>query len=148
MLKGLEVTDDVIVTSDGKGLYLQDIQTLVYGDLHIGYESELLSQGTAVPASFYPKIRETILNAVEECDVGSLVINGDFKHEFSGMTYQEHRELNELWDELQMRNVDLEIVRGNHDNFLVNGLKKLGKEPCTGLPSPGVMYTDLRSIWL
>jgi len=134
MPKGLKITDDVIVTSDGKGLFLSDISTVVFGDLHIGFESVLLAQGTAVPTSLYPRIQKTILDAVEVHDASYLVINGDFKHEFSGMTYQEHRELNELYQELQKRDVALKVVRGNHDNFLINGLKKIGEQ----LHEPGL----------
>lgn len=111
---------------DGGGVYLEDVDTLVFSDLHIGYEQALEKMGVSIPRSQYGKIKETILKGVESLNPSSLVILGDVKHEFGESTAQEWVETRDLLETLLGTGVKISVVRGNHDNYLIPILQKLG----------------------
>jgi putative SbcD/Mre11-related phosphoesterase len=128
MDKELELVKDLELTRNGLGVFLKTQETLVLADLHIGLEHELMGDGTYLPVLQYPSIEKSILGLVEECSPKTLIINGDFKHEFGKITNQEWTEILNLWDALKRVEVGLELVRGNHDNFLINILKQRKKD--------------------
>ena len=105
------------------GVFIKEIRTLAIADLHIGYEEALLEAGIHLPKSQYPKIKEKILYLIRELNPEVLVIVGDVKHEFGEASRQEWVEVLDLLDTLQGR-VELHVVRGNHDNYLIPILKR------------------------
>ncbi len=111
---------------DGGGLYLEDADTLLFSDLHIGYEQALEKIGVSIPRSQYGKIKETLLRGVESLNPSSLVILGDVKHEFGESTAQEWVETRDLLKTLLDTEVKVSVVRGNHDNYLIPILRRLG----------------------
>ncbi len=117
--KGVEVV--------GLGLYLAKLDALVVADLHIGYEGALAEEGLYVPPFQSQEIRSIIESMARETGASRLILLGDVKHEFGDVTRQEWRETSELLgfvkDDLKM---NVEVVRGNHDNYLVALLKKMG----------------------
>ncbi|UCH89415.1 MAG: metallophosphoesterase [Thermoplasmata archaeon] len=127
MTKVLVLKKGVELIRSGLGVYLEHQETLVIADLHIGLEFALMGEGTYLPVLQYPVLEKSILELVDEYKPTRLVINGDFKHEFARATNQEWTEILDLWDVLKNKNVELELVRGNHDNFLINVLKQRGK---------------------
>ena len=123
----LELSKGILATEDGLGIYLTEINTLVYADLHIGLEFSLFNQGTYLPVDQFQIMKDQIFSQVKRFKPGTLVINGDFKHEFSSASPQEWFELDILINELNEYDLDLQIVRGNHDNYLKNILKRYNK---------------------
>ncbi|HIE23716.1 MAG TPA: metallophosphoesterase [Candidatus Korarchaeota archaeon] len=105
------------------GIFLSDMRALAIADLHIGYEEALLESGIHLPKSQYPKIKEKILHLLDELKPKVLIIVGDVKHEFGEASRQEWIEVLDLLDTLQER-VELHVVRGNHDNYLIPILKR------------------------
>ncbi len=105
------------------GVFIEDKRVLAIADLHIGYEEALLESGIHLPKSQYPKIKQKIMHLLEELDPEVLVIVGDIKHEFGEASRQEWVEVFDLLDTLQTR-VKLDVVRGNHDNYLIPILKR------------------------
>ncbi len=104
-------------------LYLEDYETAVISDLHLGYEDVMASQGL-----FLPRIQKrVILSLLEEIfsrySPRQLVINGDFKHEFSRNMPQEWDEIEEVLEYITSQ-AEIIVVRGNHDNFLRGILRK------------------------
>lgn len=99
---------------------------LVIADLHIGYEAALEKQGIILPTSQYPEIKNQIKEMLKISKAKKLIILGDIKHEFGEATRQEWLEVSDFLDFLQQRGVELLVVRGNHDNFLIPILKKRG----------------------
>ncbi len=106
-------------------LYIEEYETGVIADLHLGYEEVMATKGI-----FLPKIQKrhilSILDKIfESYEPKKLIINGDFKHEFSKNMRQEWNEIEYVLDYLLER-TNLVVVRGNHDNFLSGILRKRG----------------------
>ncbi|HDD46251.1 MAG TPA: metallophosphoesterase [Candidatus Aenigmarchaeota archaeon] len=108
----------------GKGLFIKKLNTMVLSDLHIGYEHALEQQGIMIPKSQYPKIKKEIVRMLDKSGAGNVIINGDVKHEFGEISRQEWFELNDFLE--LMASYNPIFIRGNHDNFLVGVLKKMG----------------------
>ena len=107
------------------GLFVEKIKALVISDLHIGYEAALEKQGIQIPKSQYPKIKKQIKEMLEMVDAQKIIINGDLKHEFGEATLQEWKETKDLLEFLKSRKLEIIVVRGNHDNFIIPLLKKM-----------------------
>jgi putative SbcD/Mre11-related phosphoesterase len=104
----------LLVESKGKKI-------LAVGDLHIGYEEALERSGAFVGRGMFGEmISEFDLVFSKTGDVDEIVLLGDLKHDFSELTMQERRELNNLFDHLFLHCERIVIVRGNHDNYLLN----------------------------
>lgn len=101
---------------------------LVVADLHLGYEDALRERGVELPYEQYGWVKRSIVRYVEERSPELVVLNGDVKHEFSGALSQEWREVLDLISTLKGLGVRVEVVRGNHDNFLIPILRKEGIE--------------------
>lgn len=115
--------------------------TLVVADLHLGYEDSLRERGIELPYEQYPWIRREILRYVREMNPEAVILNGDVKHEFGGALSQEWREVLDLIRTLREEGVRLEVVRGNHDNYLIPILRREGieiRDPY--FISDGIMY--------
>lgn len=101
-------------------------ETAIIADLHLGFENVLQDYGVAFPRV---QIKEIIRNAEEvinKYNIERLIIAGDLKHEFSkNLPYE--------WEDIELflktfSDVKVEVVRGNHDNFLATILAKRGIE--------------------
>jgi putative SbcD/Mre11-related phosphoesterase len=130
MEKGLKLpklAENIIATEDGLGVYLPKIDALVIADLHLGIELSLFDEGTYIPIDQYEIMHKTIENLNNKYNPTLIIINGDFKHEFARASHQEWHELKGLIQSLTQLGVRLEIVRGNHDNYLKTVLSRQGK---------------------
>jgi putative SbcD/Mre11-related phosphoesterase len=105
------------------GLYICDLRILVIADLHIGHEASLEKQGILLPLSTYPRMKRKLLNMIDEVDVDELIILGDVKTEFGRPSIQEWIEVKDLLNTLKNR-LRIRVVRGNHDNYILNILSK------------------------
>ncbi len=103
-------------------------RTLVVADLHLGYEDALRERGIELPYEQYPWIKREILRYIREKDPETVVLNGDIKHEFGGALSQEWREVLDLIRTLRNEDVRIEVIRGNHDNYLIPILLREGIE--------------------
>jgi len=110
----------------GLGLYMADLSTYVVADLHIGYEQALEEQGVYLPAVQYGMMKELLVRGLEETGARRLVLLGDVKHEFGSALRQEWSETIDLISSLKSLDLELHVVRGNHDNFLIPMLRRFG----------------------
>lgn len=110
------------------GVYVDDVDAIIVADLHIGFEQVLEESGIHVPISQFPKVRSTIIKALEIYRPKRLVIAGDVKHEFSRAMAQEWAETLELIEVAKELVSEIRVVRGNHDNYLIPILRKEGIE--------------------
>ncbi|MFQ6059863.1 MAG: metallophosphoesterase [Thermoplasmata archaeon] len=122
----IEILPQIVVDRD-YALYLKKSRTAVIADLHLGYEGALHEEGVSIPR-FQKKIMlDRIERILKRYEPRRLIINGDFKHEFSRNLPQEWEDVNEVLDFLISR-VDTVLTRGNHDNYLMTILAKRGLE--------------------
>ena len=105
------------------GAFYADLGALIVADLHIGYEEVLFESGIHLPKSQYGKIKSMIISAIERYSPEILVLLGDVKHEFGSSTRQEWVEVLDLLRSLRGL-VEIHVVRGNHDNFLIPILRR------------------------
>ena len=103
------------------GLYLIKEKILIISDLHIGYEEALNKQGVLVPRVYFKEFLQRLQKMLD--DVNTVVINGDLKHEFAGMSFSEWKGSKELFDLLEGRKII--IIKGNHDPMLRFVLKNI-----------------------
>lgn len=96
------------------GLYLIKEKILIISDIHVGYEDALNKQGVLIPHVFFKEFLSRLGNMLENVD--TVVINGDFKHQFGGISAAEWKGARELLDVLKGRKVI--IIKGNHDPIL------------------------------
>ncbi|MFQ5910431.1 MAG: metallophosphoesterase [Thermoplasmata archaeon] len=106
-------------------LYLEDEDLLVVADLHLGYEGALLEQGVSIPRFQKKVMMERLKRLLRTYEPSRILINGDFKHEFSKNLVQEWEEVTEFLGYISGV-ADVKLIRGNHDNFLKTILSKKG----------------------
>lgn len=151
--------------------------SLIIADLHLGYEQALQEQGIFLPRLQYKKIKEDLDKIFDEIDkmdnekainkkqkinnkgelvsmniinnkkVDEIIILGDLKHEFGSVLQQEWRETLDLLAYLKKKARKIIIVRGNHDNYLINVVKKLGIKLVDFYVSNGVCFLHGHKIF-
>lgn len=106
----------------GLCLYLKEEDTLIFADLHLGYEEELRKMGMLVPRFQYVEVVSHLEKAIssikKEGKIKRAVINGDLKHEFGRISEQEWSEVMHFISFLEKHFDEIVLVRGNHDNIL------------------------------
>lgn len=113
----------------GKSLWLEDKKILVISDLHLGYEEALAEQGVFIPRGMYKiiiKELEEIFNSVGKVEY--LIVLGDLRHEFSGISNQEWKEVLGFLDFIKTKAKKIILIKGNHDNMLQGIVKQQGLE--------------------
>jgi putative SbcD/Mre11-related phosphoesterase len=122
--RGYRVGENLELLPGGAAL-LTDENVLIVADLHLGCEAALEYEGVSLPR-VQTKIIETYLKGVvEEVSPSRLVVAGDLKHNFSRNLIQEWQDVSRFVSMLR-GTVALEVVKGNHDNYLVNILRDNG----------------------
>ena len=117
--------DDNLIIS-GLGLvYIPDEETVGISDLHLGFEMYLESEGVHLPRVQLKIEEERISTIIRDYSPSTVLINGDVKHEFSRNTPQEWMEIKRLFSLLTSKCRVL-IVRGNHDNYILNIASRYG----------------------
>ncbi|MFB6291938.1 MAG: metallophosphoesterase [Candidatus Nanohaloarchaea archaeon] len=99
-------------------LYHPELDLLAISDIHLGLEGTLTSEGSYIPQFQLDELLGDIDEAKEETGASRVLVNGDLKHEFSGTSHSERKEIRELLDFLKDRFEDVIIVKGNHDTFV------------------------------
>jgi putative SbcD/Mre11-related phosphoesterase len=124
VVRGYRVSDELELLPGG-GAYLRDEGVLMVADLHLGCEASLEYEGLSVPRVQTERVRASLLEMVGATDPERLVVVGDLKHNFD-------RNLRQEWDDVSSfvttltEKTDLEVIRGNHDNFLPMILSRHG----------------------
>jgi hypothetical protein len=105
----------------GKFLLLKEEKekTLVIGDLHLGYEASLRESGILVAEHLFEELEKEINLVLEKIGkVQTVVLLGDVKHSFGGISYYERDQFNKLLKILSTKSKKIIIVKGNHDKLL------------------------------
>ena len=123
-LNQVEVGEGVWILKE-HALFLEEEETVVVADLHLGFEGALREEGISIPKFQKAQIVERLGTIIDRFEPRTLVVNGDFKHEFSRNLRDEWEEVLEVLDFLETR-VKPVMIRGNHDNFLQTILSKRG----------------------
>lgn len=114
--KGYRLTDRFRVFAGGAVLITPE-DVMVVADLHLGCEAALEEEGLSLPRVQTRKVQEYIYGLIDEVSPSRLVIAGDLKHNFSRNLAQEWDDVVRFIDGLEGK-VSLDVVKGNHDNYL------------------------------
>ena len=118
MLPGVHVTRDY-------ALWLPRERVLAISDLHLGYEGAMQEAGVAIPRRQKGVMLERLGRLLDRYAPEKVIVDGDFKHEFSRNLEEEWKDVQDVLDFLYKRTVPV-LVRGNHDNYLMQILSKKG----------------------
>jgi putative SbcD/Mre11-related phosphoesterase len=122
----IEIFPGITTVNSYHAIYVEKINSLVISDLQLGEELYLAEQGIFVPQVQLREIIKDLKGIFRIVKPRSVVINGDVKHEFGEASAQEWREVKELTSYLRKKVEEIILVRGNHDNYLLNIASKIG----------------------
>jgi len=109
-----------------KSIYIKSLDLVAISDLQIGEELYLAKErGILVPQFQTNEMKNTLKEIFKETKAKKLLINGDVKHEFGKSSEQEWREVIDFINFAKSMFEEIIIVRGNHDNYLLNIINKL-----------------------
>lgn len=120
---------DIYIASPWPALFIEGDSTLVMSDLHLGIEGYLEDEGIFLPRSVSRSTADMVFKAVDDYSPDIIIFNGDLKHSFGLLKTSEWRELTNFFRRLRDEyNLEVYVVRGNHDNYLGVLLDKFGYE--------------------
>ncbi len=96
-----------------RALFIPKARALVIADLHLGIEYGLRKSGITIPSQT-ENLLGRLKKLIAETRAKKLIILGDIKDEYRGLSWQEMREAPEFFAELAKK-VELHLVKGNHD---------------------------------
>ena len=123
-MESKEVLPGVHVTQD-HALWFPKDRTLAISDLHLGYEGAMQEAGVAIPRRQKGVMLERLERLLGTYHPERVIVDGDFKHEFSRNLEEEWKDVQDVVDFLHRRTTPV-LVRGNHDNYLIQILSKKG----------------------
>ncbi|MDI9611209.1 MAG: metallophosphoesterase [Archaeoglobales archaeon] len=87
----------------------------VIADLHLGIENAMQNVGVAIPRMQIVDVIKRVNEIVNKYEIERLIIAGDLKHDFAGNLPYEWDDVRGFLDSID---VEISVIRGNHDNFL------------------------------
>jgi hypothetical protein len=106
--------------------FLRKERAVVVSDPHIGAESALQASGLSLPRLQSGILKEAFTAMIDYLSPERFILNGDLKHDFARLSFQEFREIKEVVKLLKERKgLEVTFIRGNHDNYLVGLARKL-----------------------
>jgi putative SbcD/Mre11-related phosphoesterase len=136
VVRGFRCGDRYDVYPGGAAL-VRDENVMVVADLHLGCEAALEYEGLSLPRVQTRRIEATLCDLLESVGPTRLVVAGDLKHNFSRNLVQEWEDVTRFVRTIAGI-VDLEVVKGNHDNYLVTILRESGIPLCSDVRVGGV----------
>ncbi len=135
-VKGYRVCDGIEIFPGGAAL-IEDGNVLVVADLHLGCEASLEYQGISLPRVQSREIQKYLEAMIDSLEPSRVIVAGDLKHNFSRNLSQEWQDVYKFIRMLCGR-VPLEVVKGNHDNYLGIILREYGipmssETTCSGI---------------
>lgn len=100
-------------------LWIEDLRTVVVSDFHLGLEALMTTEGLYFPKFQLKEMKQDLQEILSNYKPERLIINGDIKHEFSKATWKERQEVQNLIDFLSQKVKAINLVKGNHDNYLI-----------------------------
>lgn len=126
MCERVKITRRISIASPYPATLLDKEGLLVAADLHIGLEDESEEKGIHIPTTILPTIIRHILTPAKDLGCKGVILLGDIKHEFAWVTEPEWFGVKKLIAKLREQSLKVEVVRGNHDNYIIKVLKELG----------------------
>ncbi|MFQ5941908.1 MAG: metallophosphoesterase [Nitrososphaerales archaeon] len=121
----INIAKGVSITAPWPCIYLEKEDTILASDTHLGLEDQREKIGMHIPGSIFEKILQFILTPVKALGCERIIILGDVKHEFGRPTEAEWFSVKKFVRSLRELGCEPEVVKGNHDNYIIQVLKEL-----------------------
>ena len=112
------LTTDVELLDGLPIAYIRSLNSLVFSDIHLGYEGVMAKKGVLIPKVNLRRIINMISDALKRTKADRIIIDGDIKNEFSNVDLEEFNELYDFMVFAKGAGVHTVLVKGNHDNFV------------------------------
>jgi putative SbcD/Mre11-related phosphoesterase len=101
-----------------KSLFFPKEEILVIGDLHLGYETQMIKAGVLAPKTQMKKLISELNSLIKKLSPKKIIFIGDIKHSFK-YEYQEKIDFQEVVDFLKQyfKEKDIIFIKGNHDTI-------------------------------
>lgn len=101
-----------------KALYFPKKKIIVIGDLHLGYEHQLIQSGILTPKTQMKNLLSNLKKVLRECNAKKIIFLGDIKHSF-GYEKEERFNFVEIYEFLREKfdEKDIIFIKGNHDTI-------------------------------
>jgi len=120
----IEIRDGLYITSD-RCVYYSQKDVIILSDFHLGLEASLKGEGFSLPRFQKNEILGRLSTIFDKYSPETVIVNGDFKHEFGKNRREEFNEIIDVIEFIRGRS-ELILIRGNHDNFLKSITEKRG----------------------
>jgi len=121
----VKLTKGLSIVAPYPSLFLDREEALIVADLHLGLEEEQESKGIHIPYTTFPKILELVLDPIKALNCKKVFLLGDIKHEFGKPLKYEWFTTKKLIKSIRSLGAEPEVIRGNHDNYIIWILKDL-----------------------
>ena len=137
-------------------LYIKQLNSLVIGDVHMGYEEELNKRGILIPRHHFKDVvasltmvfkhLQPILKKSKKKKLDKIIVNGDLKHAFGSISNQEWRDIPKFLDLLAVHCGNIVLIKGNHDVILGPVAEKRNIELVDDYSSDGIFISHGHQI--
>lgn len=124
----MELLKGVLGIEPFPAVLLEDLNTVVTADMHIGFESAMADVGLFVPKVQLSQELETLRRIRKLTTAEKLLIAGDVKHEFGEFNTTGFRELLTALDTMRSLYSKVVLLRGNHDTYLPKVVSRVDVE--------------------
>jgi len=102
------------------GLFIKDLDAVVISDTHFGFEESLNREGVFVPRFHFDDVVSRMKGVFDSVGrkVRYVIVNGDLKHVFGKVIFQEEKDVLKFVDFLEGFCEEVVLVKGNHDVML------------------------------
>lgn len=117
---------DIYIIGGTPFLYIRSHSAIVLGDLHLGQEAGIFNHPANKVSFLSPSsklIIDLLYSYVSKLNISTIIVNGDIKHSSKDLLSQEVVELRYLFSNPVSENLEIKLIRGNHDGYLDIALK-------------------------
>jgi uncharacterized protein len=122
----INLIEGLSLVSPYPAAYIEEFESLVVSDTHLGIESKLASRGVHFPMSVFKETLDSVLVPSRELECKKLYVLGDLKHRYGRPDEADWWAIRRFVKELRSIGCELVLVRGNHDRYLTPVLRALG----------------------
>ncbi len=123
-IKDINLTDRIKITD--QYVAIVDNDTVIVADIHLGFESVLNEYGVSLPRFELHEVMEKFTKLLTDYPIKRIILNGDFKHDFSKNSDSEWNEITQFLNRILTSIDEIILVKGNHDNFLSTIAYRMG----------------------
>ena len=120
----IKISRRISIAAPYPAVLLEKEGLLIAADLHIGLEDEAEAKGIHIPTPILPTIVNHITTPAKNLGCKGVILLGDIKHEFGLVTEPEWFGVKKLVFKIRENNLTIDVVRGNHDNYIIKVLKE------------------------